>query len=111
MRWSIGRFSSPRQYAPATFSSLNAGIRPVDSTCGPAHRSSNFPCLYVVIFSSSGISSMISIFRGSEAFMRSASSRGYSWYSNVWFCWTTRRIRFSIRDRSCSENGSSTMKS
>jgi hypothetical protein len=47
MRWSIGRFSSPRQYAPATDSSLNGPILPVDSTCGPRHRSTNRPCSYV----------------------------------------------------------------
>ena len=39
MRWSIGPFSLPRQYAPATFVSLNAPSRLVDGTCGPRHRS------------------------------------------------------------------------
>ena len=43
MRWSIGRCSSPRQYAPATFVSLNAPSRFVDGTCGPRHRSTNSP--------------------------------------------------------------------
>ena len=46
MRWSIGRFSSPRQYAPATLVSLNGGTSPVRSTCGPSQRSRNAPCLY-----------------------------------------------------------------
>ena len=36
---SIGRDSSPRQYAPASFISLKAPSRPVDGTCGPRHRS------------------------------------------------------------------------
>ena len=35
----LGRFSSPRQYAPATCVSLNAPSLPVDGTCGPRHRS------------------------------------------------------------------------
>ena len=39
MRWSIGPFSLPRQYAPATFVSLNAPSRFVEGTCGPRHRS------------------------------------------------------------------------
>ena len=74
----MGRLSSPRQYAPATLSSLKAGIAPVDSTCGPAHRSSKSPWLYVEMASSSGISSMISSFRGSSAFISRLSSREYS---------------------------------
>jgi uncharacterized membrane protein len=39
MRWSIGRFSSPRQYAPATLINFKpaSGICPVCATCGPRH--------------------------------------------------------------------------
>ena len=41
MRWSISRFSSPRQYAPATDCRATALglIAPVDGTWGPAQRS------------------------------------------------------------------------
>ena len=45
-RCSCGFFSSPRQYAPATFVSLNAPISDVVATCGPRHRSTNGPVLY-----------------------------------------------------------------
>ena len=41
----LGRFSSPRQYAPAVWSSLKTPIWPVLSTCGPRHRSVNGPCV------------------------------------------------------------------
>ena len=39
MRVSIWRSASPRQYAPATDSSLNAFTRLVEGVCGPRHRS------------------------------------------------------------------------
>ena len=39
MRVSIWRSGSPRQYAPATDSSLNALMRLVDGACGPRQRS------------------------------------------------------------------------
>ena len=43
MRVSIWRLASPRQYAPATDSSLNALMRLVDGACGPRQRSVNGP--------------------------------------------------------------------
>ena len=43
MRCSILFFSFPRQYAPATLSSLMALMRPVDGMCGPEQRSVNAP--------------------------------------------------------------------
>ncbi len=42
---SMGRFSSPLQYAPATWVSLKAGIMPVEARCGPRQRSMKSPCL------------------------------------------------------------------
>src|SRR6516165_648117 len=45
MRWSCGLFSSPSQKAPATLSSLNALILPVDGMCGPRQKSRNLPVL------------------------------------------------------------------
>ena len=41
MRWSWGRFSSPRQYAPATRISLKCPSRAVEGTWGPRQRSVN----------------------------------------------------------------------
>ena len=41
-------FSLPRQYAPVTEVSLYAFTEEVDIRCGPAHRSVNSPCLYLV---------------------------------------------------------------
>ena len=38
-RVSIGFFSLPRQYAPATDSNLTRPMLPVLRTCGPRHRS------------------------------------------------------------------------
>src|SRR4030095_5838019 len=37
-------FSSPCQYDEASDMTLNAPILPVDGTCGPRHRSSQFFC-------------------------------------------------------------------
>ena len=39
MRWSIGFFSLPRQYAAAFRMSLNAGMNRVVGRCGPRQRS------------------------------------------------------------------------
>ena len=43
MRVSIWRLASPRQYAPAIDSSLNAFTRLVDGVCGPRQRSVKGP--------------------------------------------------------------------
>ena len=45
MRCSILFFSLPRQYAPARLIIFIALILPVEGTWGPAHRSTNSPCL------------------------------------------------------------------
>ena len=111
MRWSIGLRSSPRQYAPATLSSLNAGMFPVDGTCGPAHRSSNSPCVNVEIGSPSGISDMISIFSGSPELRSFISPLEYSLYRKEWSSEMTFRIRASISSRTSGVNGLSTRKS
>ena len=60
MRWSISLRESPRQYAPATFISLNTLSLPVDGTCGPRQRSMNPPSRYSEIGSLVGIDAMIS---------------------------------------------------
>ena len=59
-RCSCALRSSPRQYAPANDSTLNALMSPVRSTCGPRHRSMKSPCWKYETSSSSGIDSMIS---------------------------------------------------
>ena len=84
---------------------------PVESTWGPAQRSSNAPCLYVVIGSPSGISWIISSFRGSSAFMSSARSFGYSCSSNGWSSAIVSRIASSIAPRSSLVKGSLDRKS
>ena len=111
MRWSIGRCSSPRQYAPATVSSLNAAICPVRSTCGPSHRSVNAPWRYSEIASSSGMSSMISCLNGWLWKSSLASPRSSSDRTKAVSAAMRSRISASMRPRSSGVNGCDTPKS
>ena len=119
MRCSIGPFSLPRQYAPATFISLKWPSRDVDGTCGPRHRSTNSGVLrYTLIVSPpadlAGVErvvgaaavtrSMISRLYGWSANSASASSAGTSVRTNGWSALMISRIRASIAARSSSLN-------
>ena len=124
MRWSWGRFSSPRQYAPATRMSLKWPSREVEGTWGPRQRSVNVvsvrigrhdgPALDpvgVLLVGAGAHGLMISALKGWSLKSSSPSSMEYSWRMKGWSSATISRITASMRARSsslkCSPPGSS----
>ena len=111
MRWSMGRFSSPRQYAPATLSSLKAG-----NGAGGLHVRAGAQVLEVAV-----------AVRGDRLFLGNllddlqlerlvgvhfqAVLAEYSLYTNGRSRAMTAFIRFSISARSSSVKGSAMRKS